>query len=279
MTAPVGIGETEPVIRTITCETPEMTHGFSAELLYALVPMVIIIAGAYASVGLGGGSGYLAVMTLVGVPAATMTPTALVLNLVVTLAAFIQFGISGHLKWRVVLPFLVPAMPAAFSGGLVTADKKLFLIVLAITLGIVAIIMARSVSGGQKEERKPSRLSLMVVGIPAGIIIGFLSGFLGIGGGVFLGPLLLLLRWAGPKQVVAINSVIVFSISAIALAAHGIKGGMELQLVVPLAAAAIVGGIAGARLSSVKLSPRTLQRVLAVIVFVAAVKAVCDAAL
>ncbi len=254
-----------------------MTETLPFGLLLVLIPLVILVAGAYASVGLGGGTGYLAVMTLVGMSTAIMTPTALLLNLVVTGTALMRFGMAGRLKWRLFLPFLIPAMPAAFLGGIVTADRKIFLALLAVSLTIAAITMFRNAPNAQEQEADPERVRLYSIGIPAGLMIGFLSGFLGIGGGVFLGPLLLFLGWAGPKQVAAMNSALILVLSTIALAAHGIKGGVDLNVVLPLAVAALVGGLVGATLAEKKLSTRVLQRVFAVIILVAALKAIYDA--
>jgi uncharacterized protein len=255
----------------------EMTEPLPSGLLLILIPLVFIVAGAYASVGLGGGTGYLAVMTLVGMSAAAMTPTALLLNLVVTGAALLRFGLAGRLKWRLFLPFLLPAMPTAFLGGIVTTDRKLFLVLLAATLTVAAITMFLNAPNAQEQKYEPEHKRLFLVGIPAGLVIGFLSGFLGIGGGVFLGPLILFLGWAGPKEVAAMNSALILVLSAIALAAHGIKGGVELNVVIPLAAVALLGGLGGATLAEKKLSARMLQRVFAVIILIAALKAAYDA--
>ncbi len=249
----------------------------SVGLLLVLIPLVFVVAAAYASVGLGGGTGYLAIMTLVGISATVMTPTALLLNLVVTGVALMRFGLAGRLKWRLFLPFLLPAMPAAFLGGFVTADRKIFLGILAAALAIAAIAMFRNAQNVQEQEYEPDRLHLLLVGIPTGLVIGVLSGFLGIGGGVFLGPIILFLGWAGPKEVAAMNSALILILSAIALAAHGIKSGIELGVILPLAVAAVLGGLGGATLAEKKLSANVLQRVFAVIVLIAAIKAAYDA--
>ncbi len=254
-----------------------MSESLTLGTFLFLAPLVMVIAGAYASVGLGGGTGYLAVMSLAGMSAATMAPTALLLNIVVTGAALLRFGLAGRLKWQLLLPFLLPAMPAAFLGGFITADRKIFFALLAATLTIAAIAMFRNAPNAQEQEKDPGRLHLYLIGIPAGLVIGFLSGFLGIGGGVFLGPLVLLLGLAGPKQMAAMNSVFILILSSIGLAAHGIKGGIELKIVLPLAAAALIGGLAGATLAEKKISARLLQRVFAVIILIAAVKAAFDA--
>jgi uncharacterized membrane protein YfcA len=245
--------------------------------LLFLLPVIMTVAGLYASVGLGGGTGYLAVMALVGMSAATMAPAALLLNIVVTAAAVLRFGLAGRLDWRLLLPFLLPAMPAAFLGGFVTADQRIFLAVLSVALAVAAAVMFLNAPNAKEREQFPGHFRLVLIGIPAGIIIGFLSGFLGIGGGVFLGPLVLFLGLADHKQMAAMNSVLILLLSGIGLAAHGIKGGIELKIVIPLAAAALIGGIAGATLAEKKISARVIQRIFAFIILIAAIKAACDA--
>ncbi len=253
-----------------------MTENLPIGLLVILIPLVFLVAGAYASVGLGGGTGYLAVMTLVGISTVIMTPTALLLNLVVTATALMRFGMAGRMKWKLLLSFLIPAIPAAFIGGIVTADRKIFLMLLAITLIIASIAMFRNAPNAEARSNEPDPIRLFVTAIPAGLVIGFLSGFLGIGGGVFLGPLLLFLGWAGPKEVAAMNSALILVLSSVALAAHGIKGGIELIVVLPLALSALLGGFAGATLAEKRLSPRILQRIFAAIILIAAIKAIFD---
>ena len=254
-----------------------MNGTLTSELLLILIPLVFVVAGAYASVGLGGGTGYLAVMTLVGMSTAAMTPIALFLNLVVTGAALLRFGLAGRLKWRLFLPFLLPAMPAAFLGGIVTADRKVFLALLAVTLLAAAVTMFRYAPNALELGQEPKRMRLLLVALPSGFAIGFLSGFLGIGGGVFLGPLIMLLGWSSPKEVAAMNSALILILSSIALVAHGIKGGFELTIFIPLAIAALIGGLIGASFAEKKMSARTLQHVFAVIILIAAIKAAYDA--
>jgi uncharacterized membrane protein YfcA len=246
-------------------------------LLLVLAPLVFLVAGAYASVGLGGGTGYLAVMALAGMSPAAMAPTALLLNIIVTGVALLRFGAAGRLRWRLFLPFLVPAIPAAFAGGFVTADRRVFLAILAAALIIAAGGMLRSATRACEHDDQPRRRLLYGVAIPSGAAIGLASGFLGIGGGVFLGPLVLALGWAGPKQVAAMNSCLILIVSAVGLAAHGIKGAVEISVIIPLGVAALIGGLAGATLAEKKLSAAQLQRVFAVIILIAAVKAGWDA--
>jgi uncharacterized protein len=177
-----------------------MTETLHLGMLLILIPLVMVVAGAYASVGLGGGTGYLAIMTLVGMSASAITPTALLLNLVVTGAALTRFGLSGRLKWRLFLPFLLPAMPAAFLGGIVSADRGIFLALLAAALAVAAITMFQNKTSAQKQEAEPGYFRLLFVGIPAGLVIGFLSGFLGIGVVCFLGHSFYFSDGRGPKK-------------------------------------------------------------------------------
>ncbi len=249
----------------------------SLGLMLFLVPAVFVVAGVYASVGLGGGTGYLAIMALVGMPPSAMVHTALLLNIVVTGTAQLRFGLAGRMRWPLFLPFLLPAIPCAFLGAMLEAERTVFLAVLAAVLAVAGVAMFGSAAGAAERDGLPKRVVLMMVAVPAGIGIGLLSGFLGVGGGVFLGPLVLFLGWAGPKQVAAMNSALILVLSSVALAAHGMTGGLELALVLPLGVAALVGGLLGATLAERKLSAPTLQRVFAVIVLIAALKACFDA--
>lgn len=246
-------------------------------LVAVLAPLVLLVAGAYASVGLGGGTGYLAVMALLGLPPAVLAPTALLLNVLVTGVALLRFGVAGRLRWSLFLPFLAPALPAAFLGGLLVAERRVFMAVLAGALALAAGAMLRSAAHAREGRALPCPGHLYPVALPAGTGIGLVSGFLGIGGGVFLGPLLLLLGWAGPREVAAMNACLILLVSSVALAAHGLGGGIDLHVAVPLGLAAVVGGLVGSTLAETRLSARQLQRVFAGIVLVAAVKAGWDA--
>ena len=156
-----------------------------------LVPLCALVAAAYAAVGLGGGTGYLAVMTLFGMDTESMPSTALFLNIIVTGAALLRFGIAGRLRSGLLAPFLIAAIPAAFAGGLIDAPKRVFFGALAIGLAAAAAAMLKT-AASPDHPVPPSTARLWMVAIPSGIAIGLASGFLGIGGGIFLGPLILL---------------------------------------------------------------------------------------
>ncbi len=246
-------------------------------VMLLLIPLFAVVAVAYASVGLGGGSGYLALMTLFGVPYELMPSTALSLNIVVTSAALVRYGVAGRIRWSLLAPFLIFAIPAAFVGGMIKVPRQTFLGLLAVALAIVAIAMLRSAAGGSEVIRPPGPLMLWTLAPAIGITIGLASGMLGIGGGIFLGPVILLARWADPRETVAITSATVLSLSVAGLAAHGIRGTFDPSFVLPLAVAVLIGGLVGAQLSLTKLSPAALKRIFAVIIVIAAVKAAVTA--
>ncbi len=250
----------------------------SVTLTVLLIPVFALIAAAYASVGLGGGTGYLAMMTLFGVPHESLAPTALAMNIIVTSAAMLRFGIAGRIRWRLLAPFLVFAIPAAFAGGLLQVPRRTFLGLLAVGLGLAAAAMLRSAARGEEKIQRPRQFVLWTVGPVVGTAIGLASGMLGIGGGVFLGPVLLLAAWATPRETAAVTSATVLSLSVAGLAAHGIRGTVAASFVAPLAIAVLVGGLVGAHLSETRFSPTTLKRIFAVIILVAAVKAALTAA-
>ncbi len=244
----------------------------STTALFFLVPLCALVAVAYAAVGLGGGTGYLALMTLFGADTESMPATALVLNVVVTGVTLLRFGIAGRLQTRLLLPFLAFATPAAFLGGLIEAGREVFMAVLAASLLAAALAMLRSVRAAA-EPTEPSSSRLWAVAVPAGAVIGVASGFLGIGGGVFLGPLVLLLGWVGPREAAAMSSATVLTLSVAGLAAHGLRGSVDLEIAGPLALAVLAGGLAGAHLAETRLSDSALKRLFAVIILAAAVRA------
>jgi uncharacterized membrane protein YfcA len=242
-----------------------------------LAPLFAAVAMAYASVGLGGGTGYIALMTIFGVSYQHIPSTALTLNIVVTGAAMIRFGIAGRLRWSLLGPFLFAGLPAAFLGGMLDVPRRGFLGLLAVGLAVVAVAMVRSAAGTSQRSSPPRPALLWVVAIPAGAVFGLASGMLGIGGGVFLGPLVLLLHWADARETAAMTSTYILVLSVAGLAAHGSRGAIEPTLVLPLAAAVLVGGLIGAQLAETRLEPATMKRIFAVIVIVAAIKAGLEA--
>ena len=176
----------------------------------------------YASVGHGGASGYLALMAIYGFAPEVMKPTALILNLFVSLTSFILFYKGGHFKWKLFLPFALASIPFSFLGGTIALDAHIYKKVLGVLLLFPVLrffIYPNTADKDLKDSNWP--ISLLV-----GAIIGFLSGLIGIGGGILLSPVLLLLSWTNQKQTAAISALFIFVNSVAGLAgqwSHGIK--------------------------------------------------------
>jgi uncharacterized membrane protein YfcA len=250
-----------------------MVEPVSLWLILLLVPLCIVIAAAYGSVGLGGATGYLAVMTLCGISSTVMPSTALTLNIIVTGSALMRYGLAGRMNLPLFIPFALAAVPCAFLGGAIDMPERTFFAVLAAVLIFTAVSTFRSADRPEPRIVHGPLWLRWAVGLSAGAAIGLVSGALGIGGGIFLGPLVLLLRWAGPKEVAAMTAAFIFIISASGLAAHGLRGAVDVPLLASLAVAVLVGGTVGAHLGETRLSPRIMRRILACILLVAALKA------
>lgn len=234
-----------------------------------LAPAFFLIALVYASVGHGGASGYLAALSLMGLHPDEMAATALTLNLVIAGVALVSFSRAGHLVGRLTWPFLITSVPAAFVGGAVPLPVRLYAVLLAVALGIAAYRLVIELPGHTEAEVAMPRVA---VAMPAGAGIGWLSGAIGVGGGIFLSPLLLLLRWATPQQAAAASSVFILLNSAAGLGGRAARSGLDYAASLPLLVAALLGGLLGARLGANHFSGKTLRRLLAVVLLVAAVK-------
>ena len=170
-------------------------------LLALLLGLIFFVAVAYSSVGHGGASGYLAVLSFFGLAPAAMAPSALCLNLLVAGTSFTSYWRAGHFAFRLLWPFLLTSIPFAFLGGLTPVSPRTYLVLLAVVLIFAAYRLLVVVPPSQEESfiRVPS----LAVALPVGAGIGFLSGIIGVGGGIFLSPLLILLKWADAKRTAA----------------------------------------------------------------------------
>lgn len=168
--------------------------------------LLFLVAFLYASVGHGGASGYLALMALFSVTPEVMKPTALLLNLFVSLTSFIQFYRGGHFRWKVFWPFALASIPLAYLGGLVIVEGSVYKKILGLLL-LVPIIRFYFFSNAKVDEQAKSKFGLSLL---IGGSIGFFSGLIGIGGGILLSPILLLLKWTDQKQTAAISALFIF---------------------------------------------------------------------
>ncbi|MFL5809809.1 MAG: sulfite exporter TauE/SafE family protein [Flavisolibacter sp.] len=230
--------------------------------------LLFLIAFLYASVGHGGASGYLALMALFSMTPGIMKPTALLLNLFVSLTSFIQFYRGAHFRWKLFWPFALASVPLAYLGGMVIVDGTIYKKILGFLLIIPILRFYFFANAKVDKQKQPSFILSLVIGGA----IGFLSGLIGIGGGILLSPILLLLKWADQKQTAAVSALFIFVNSLSGLAGQLTKGihfspDMYLYVVI-----AFVGGLCGAYFGSLKFKQSFLKNVLATVLVLAAYK-------
>lgn len=214
---------------------------------------------AYATVGLAGGSTYLALLALAGLGHESLRVTALALNLIVASAGIYHYAKAGHLRARWVVPFAITSAPVCFAAARVRLPEPLFFGLLSVSLFFAAVRMLFWREPLLTPRRVPWR-TVWWVGPPTGLLLGLLAGLVGIGGGIFLGPLLFLMGWADGKGTAAAASAFILVNSAAGLAGHLTRGNLPDPGLWPLALAVLAGGLIGSRLGAFHLSPRTLQR-------------------
>lgn len=228
-----------------------------------------VIAALYAAVGHGGASGYLALMALAGFEPAMMKPTALVLNLIVALVGTAAFARAGHFSWRLFWPFAVVAAPFAWLGGTLSLHPTTFRWLVAAALAFAAIRLFLP-APARAEVRRPPVWAIVI----GGAAIGFFSGLIGVGGGIFLTPLLLFCRWADTKTAAAVSAPFIFVNSAAGLFGHTASLHELPAAWLWFAVAAVAGGLLGARWGSHLAKPAQLRPALAVVLAIASLKLV-----
>jgi uncharacterized membrane protein YfcA len=238
-----------------------------------LIIALLFLAGAalYASVGHGGASSYLAIMGLFNFAPTAMKPTALALNILVSLIATWKFYRAGLFSWSLFWPFAVVSIPAAFLGGAIALPARGYKIVVGLVLLYASVWMfrsARRVTAGS--PRRPP----LAAALAAGLAIGFLSGLTGVGGGIFLSPLLLYMGWAETRATSGIAAPFIL-VNSIA----GLSGQLSVVHQLPpeiiyWGVAVLVGGWLGATYGSSHAPPPVLRRLLALVLIVAGVKLV-----
>lgn len=230
--------------------------------------LLFIVAFLYASVGHGGASGYLALMAIFNMSPAFMKPTALLLNLFVSLTAFIQYYRSGHFKWKLFLPLALSSIPFAFIGGLVSLDTQFYKKI----LGILLIIpVARFLFFKDQESNSKSSQNLGL-SIFIGAFIGLISGLIGIGGGIILSPILLILGWSNQKQTAAISALFIFVNSMSGLFGQMTKGIHFSPDMIAFVILAFLGGLLGAWLGAKKFNHAILKYTLSAVLLLASYK-------
>ena len=230
--------------------------------------LLFIVAFLYSSVGHGGASGYLALMAFFSFAPETMRPTALILNLFVSLIAFIQYYRNGYFQWKLFWPFALASIPAAFIGGMILIDAAWYKKILGVLLLFPVVRLAGVTFNTEKNKKEQTLFASIIIGA----VIGLFSGMIGIGGGIILSPVILLLHWANMKQTAAVSALFIF-VNSLAGLAGIITTGLEINPeIIWLIVVAFAGGMAGAYLGAKKFDTSYLKKLLAVVLLLASVK-------
>jgi len=229
----------------------------------------------YSSVGFGGGSSYLAILALFSVSYNIMPKIALICNIIVVSGSFFVYYKSKLISFSRVLPFVVASIPFSFWGGSTNVSKKLFLTLLGFSLLIASLRMFLL----KTEDEKPSLVERSAMknwlfGLSTGSFLGFLSGLIGIGGGIFLAPILYLTKWGKSKQIAATTSFFILVNSLAGLTGQFSKQGftenfsMSSDYVLPLGIAVLIGGQIGSRTGTHIFSQQRVQQLTALLIFI-----------
>lgn len=236
-----------------------------------LIFFFFTIAFVYASVGFGGGSSYLAVLALYALPFKEMRLIALICNIIVVTGGTLVLIKNKQFEGRKILQLVLLSVPAAYLGAKMKLSEDVFFIILGVSLLIAAVLLWIKTKAADQQTEKPAHA---VRDGAIGGAIGFLSGMVGIGGGIFLSPILNLMKWDTSKKIAATASmfILVNSVSGLIGQVSEMPVDMDMQRIVFLCGAVLLGGQLGSRMGAVKFNLLVVKRVTAVLVFVAGVE-------
>lgn len=240
----------------------------SVQVLILLLICIFVVAIIYSSVGHGGGSGYIAALALFSVAPAAFKPTALVLNILVSSIATFSFARAGHFSWRLFWPFAAASIPCSFIGGYISLPLHLYKPLVGAILLFSACRLFYRKEHVDTEIQRPS----VPVALTFGALLGLLSGLTGVGGGIFLSPLLLLLKWGRVREVSAVAALFVLVNSISGLLGHLSSLQAIPQFAWLLAIAALIGGSLGSFFGSRRLPVAFVVKSLAVVLVIAGAK-------
>jgi uncharacterized membrane protein YfcA len=240
-----------------------------------LILSFFIIALIYSSVGFGGGSSYIAILALLAVDFQLMRSTALLCNIIVVIGGVYIFYKEGKLDIKKTWPLVVSSVPLAYLGGLWPIRQETFFILLGVTLVIVSIVLWFQ----QEKNSSPTNKNYDTVWFKVGIggALGFLSGLVGIGGGIFLSPMLHFIRWDEAKKISAAASffILVNSMSGLTGQVQQ-RASLDWQFIWPLLLAVLIGGQIGSRVGARKFNPLYVKRITAILILAAGAKILFD---
>jgi len=234
--------------------------------------MLTLLFGAvsllYATVGQAGGTAFLALMAFASFPPGEMRPTALLLNIVAASYSTWLFNRASLVEWAKLRPLLFASVPTALAGGFIVLDEHIYKTVTGLMLLLAAAVLALR----RADDEAPDRTTPLWGAIGTGAAVGFVSGITGVGGGVFLAPLLIALRWASPKQTAALSAPFIWANSIVGLAGALDAGQTPSADTWLYALAALAGAMIGTTVGLRWLSQAMTHYVLAVILGAAGIQ-------
>ena len=235
--------------------------------------LFFVTALIYSSVGFGGGSTYLAILLIWGVPYTIFPVIALVCNIIVVSGNSINFIRSKNINFKLLFPYLIGSIPFAFIGGSITIEKSLFEILLFCVLLVAGIFLLIESKSFNKEQIKINKIPRLI-SISIGSIIGFMSGLVGIGGGIFLSPLLFLMKAGYPRHITSSASLFILINSIFGIAGQLTKDQVLDQVTNywPLFLAVLIGGQIGSLLNIKFLSNKILALLTSFLVIFVAIR-------
>lgn len=236
-----------------------------------MATLVLAAALLYSSGGHAGASAYLAIFALFAIAPAIMKPTALVMNIAVASIGSTRFIRARAVPWHLLRPLCLGSVPAAFLGGSIRLDPGTYLLILGSVLLVAsAFLWVRPRFPGTRPPPHPGWL------VAIGATLGFVAGLTGIGGGIFLSPLLLLSGWEEPRKTSGAAAVFILVNSILGLLGHFSSTRLIPPAAILLGATAVIGGLVGSWLGVHRLRPLALRRVHAVVLLLSGAKLLID---
>jgi uncharacterized membrane protein YfcA len=234
---------------------------------YLLAAFFLIVAFIYSAVGLGGGSSYTALMAIFGVNFIAIPTISLSLNIFVTSIGSFNFFRKKHVRLRLILPFFISSVPMSYLGGSLKIQKEIFYWILLVSLIFIALRIY--VWENTSFKLNISKAGQVIVSLLAGSVLGLVAGSAGIGGGIYLVPLIIILGLGSEKEAAACGAIFIWFNSLSGLIARFQYNLVDIRQYIPLIIAVLIGGWLGSYLGSSKLQPRTMQKVLGIIILAA----------
>ncbi len=234
---------------------------------YFLAVLFCLVAFIYSSVGLGGGSSYTALMAIFGISTLAIPMISLSLNLFVTSVGSFNFIRNKHAKIKLILPFLISSIPMAYLGGSLKLQKEIFYWVLLISL--VFIVLRIYIWQNMTIKLNLNQNGKIIISLIAGSILGLVAGIVGIGGGIYLVPLILILGLGTEKEAAACGAIFIWLNSFSGLLSRFQYNSIDLTNYIPLIVAVLAGGTLGSFMGAFKFSPKAMEKILGAVIIAA----------